>query len=220
MRRYLIIFFFAFVFANLIAIDVWVLQNGIQQSNVSEETMKREETALPSPTIIIAKPCDFSCPQSCVDKINEATKSFTATEATPAVTTIVKTVTVPPISTQFKESYVLLTGGSGQGNDWQGIDASKTMVDLSRYGKIKQVVFEIVGRMVDDNASATVRLYNVNDKRVVDGSEISFGKLSCQLAGSAPFGLEATAKTYQIQIKTTANAIAYVDQARLRIVTE
>lgn len=216
MKKDFLIFFFAFLFANVITLDVWVVLHSREAPPAVLSGEAAQVTKIPDLT---SKPCDFSCPQSCLDKINEATASLrpaAQTEATPTVKTVV--VTQPTV--QLREFYVTFGGGSGQGNDWQNIDTSKTVVDLSKLGKIKYIVFEIVGRMVDDNMSATVRLFNVNDKRVVEGSEISFGKLSCHLTSSSQFVLDLAIKTYQIQIKTTANAIAYVDQARLRIVAE
>jgi hypothetical protein len=221
MRKYFIIFFFAFLFANLLALDALVIQANISRQSLLSNAATPEITASPTPqTVPAAKTCEFSCPQSCLDKINEATASIKTEKITsvPVVQTV--TVIVTPPATQLKEYYVALGTGTGEGNDWKDIDNTDTKVDLSQFGKIKNIYFEVAGILHNDNVTANVRLYNVTDKQPVWNSEVTATKLKCQTLTSSAISLSSSSKTYRLQVKTTLNATVYVDQARLRVVTE
>lgn len=219
MRKYFLIFFFAFLFANLLALDALVIQNNVSSGSAANREVVPPEISV-SPTLPLAKICEFACPQNCLDKINEATASIKTEKITsaPAVETV--TVIVTPPAAQLKEFYVALGTGTGEGNDWKDIDNTDTKVDLSGFGKIKDVYFEVAGILHNDNVTGNVRLYNVTDKQSIWNSEVTVNKLKCQTLTSAAISLPRSSKIYRLQVKTTSNATVYVDQARLRIVTE
>lgn len=217
MRRFLIIFFFAFIYANLIALDVWVvLHSRVPAPAVlSGDAAQVAKNAEP-----MSKPCDFSCPKACIDKINEATAGAKTekTAETPAVQTV--TVIITPSATQLREYYVALGTGTGEGEDWKDVENSEMKVDLSQFNQVKNVYFEVAASLRNDNVVGNVRLYNYTDKRPVWNSEVTINKLKCQTATSVPISVPLASKTYRLQVKATLNATVYIDQARLRIVTE
>ena len=215
MKKYFLIFFFAFIFANLIALDVWVLQN---RNREKDKISQCDFSRLPSPTAQAVG--GQACPKACLDKINEATASVNTEkiESVPVAKTV--TVIVTPPATQLKEFYIALGTGTGVGNDWKDIDNTDTKVDLSGFSRIKNVYFEVAGILQNDNVTANVRLYNVTDKQPVWNSEVTINKLKCQTLTSLPISLPAGIRTYRLQVKSTLNATVYVDQARLRIVAE
>ncbi len=215
MRRFLIIIFFALLFANIIAFDVWVFQH----NKVSTPVILSGNAARTAAVERVAQSCDFSCPKSCLDKINEATASLKPA-AQAEVAPLTKTVVVTQPAASLKEFYIALGTGTGVGNDWKDIDNTDTKVDLSGFSRIKTVYFEVAGILQNDNVTANVRLYNVTDKQPVWNSEVTINKLKCQTLTSAPISLAAGVKTYRLQVKSTLNATVYVDQARLRIVAE
>ncbi len=215
MRRFLIIFFFALLLANIIALDVWVFQH----NQVNKQAILSGNAASTTAVEKIVPPCDFSCPKSCLDKINEATASLKPA-AQAEVAPLTKTVVITQPATALKEFYIALGTGTGVGNDWKDIDNTDTKVDLSSFGRIKNVYFEVAGILQNDNVTANVRLYNVSDKQPVWNSEVTVNKLKCQTLTSLPISLPPGVKTYRIQVKSTLNATVYVDQARLRIVAE
>lgn len=221
MRKYFLIFFFAFLFANLLALDALVIQSRVASQSSINDGAVLEEPVIPTETATpLAKVCEFTCPQSCLDKIKEATASVKTekTESTPATKTV--TVIATPAETQLKEFYVPLNIGTGEGNDWKDVERSETTVDLSQFSKIKNIYFEVAGYLRNDNVTGNVRLYNYSDKQPVWNSEVTINKLKCQTLTSLPISLPAGIRTYRLQVKSTLNATVYVDQARLRIVTE
>jgi hypothetical protein len=210
MKKYFLVFFFAFLFANLLALDALVIQSRVAlQGSINDEV---------SPSL--AKPCDFSCPKACLDKIEEATASIKAekTESTPAAKIV--TVVVTPPATALKEFYVQLNTGTGEGNDWKDVERSEIAINLSQFSKVKNIYFEVAGYLRNDNVTGNVRLYNYSDKQPVWNSEVTINKLKCQTSTSAAISLPLSTKTYRLQVKATLNATVYIDQARLRIVAE
>lgn len=222
MRKYFIIFFFAFLFANLLALDALVIQsNVLSRSAVNREVVSPEISVSPTPQAApTAKLCEFSCPQSCLDKIKEATASLKTEKITsvPVVQTVTVMVTQP--AGVLKEYYIPLGIGTGEGSEWKDIDNSDMKVNLAQFSGIKNIYFEVAGRLQNDNVTANVRLFDVSVKQAVANSEVTINKLKCQNLTSSSISLPAQSRVYRLQVKTTLNATVYVDQARLRIVTE
>lgn len=207
LTRIVIIVIIALVSVDLIFLNWWVFFH-LKKSD--KEVVFEKKTNLS---------CDFSCPQSCVKAIESATSSATlqASQAPqPAITQII----AESQEGQLKE-YIINFGASvWTSSDWQSVPDLIKSINPALYGKIKNIYFEVVAHLSNENTSASIRLFNNSDKQVVAGSEVNFNSMKCQPGASAPISLEAVSKEYQVQVKGTENATVYIDAARLRIVTQ
>lgn len=206
------------VLLNLIFLDV-VLFRG-QETRVIEKTV-------PIPVVSNA------CPASCLSEISQATKNATLSimpttppaesDSAPAggttPTPIEKPLSQIQTAPSVKEFFVPFGSGSNSSDDWQDIAGLRATLDPANYGSIKTVTFEATVRIPTGNEIAYVRLYNATDKHPVWFSDVSLEGGTPQLLISKPITLDSGNKTYQIQMKTSLKFQAFLDQARLRIIT-
>lgn len=199
------------VFLNLLFLDFVIFDRPSAQ---------RIEKTVPVPLVSNA------CPASCLAEITEATRSVKLTlKVAPTPTPVPPTPTpVPPtqipISTSLvKEFFVPFGTGSNASDDWQDLAGLKATINQANYGSIKTVVFEASVRIPTGNETAYVRLFNATDKHPVWFSDVSLDGGTPQLLISKPITLDSGNKTYQVQMKTSLKFQAFLDQARLHIIT-
>jgi hypothetical protein len=223
MKKYFIILFIGVLISNLIFIDFWIFKkSSTRDINQTSEVTSKQNKVSPA--------CDFSCPASCINAIKEATSSLqimrnkvTNNEnvKTPTPQVFVTTIVEPTKADQPVKEYIINFGGSvWASSDFQSVPDLAKSVNLSNYGKIKNIYFEVVAHLSNENTAGYVRLYNNSDKKVVNGSEVNFNSMKCQPNASLPINLENYTKEYQIQVKSTENSTLYIDSCRLRIVTQ
>lgn len=200
------------VFLNLIFLDFVIFDRPPTQ--IIEKT-------IPVPVVSNA------CPASCLSEISKATKdailsieptSPPAGGLTPTPTPVPPTQ-VPVSSSLVKEFFVPFGSGSNSSDDWQDVAGARATLDPANYGSIKTVTFEASVRIPTGNQTAYVRLYNVTDKHPVWFSDVSLDGGVGQLLISKPITLDSGNKTYQVQMKTSLKFQAFLDQARLHIIT-
>ncbi|MBI3980816.1 hypothetical protein HY345_02350 [Candidatus Microgenomates bacterium] len=124
----------------------------------------------------------------------------------------------PAVVSASREFFISFGTGSSSANDWEDIAGLQVTVDSESYNKIKSTTFEATLRIPTGNESASVRLFNVTDKHPVWFSEMSMDGGTPKFL-SAPITLDTGNKTYQVQMKTSLKYPAYLDQARIHIVT-
>lgn len=206
-----IIVLFILVAANLIYLDVNLFSNkdSLTIKTIEKETKTIVEKQLKEET---NEKKDNTCSDSCILKIQEATSSGK------------KEVTSPASSFQSqtsvtKEYFIPLGSGSLASKDWTDVSGVQVVIDSLRYGNIKSVVFEPSVHIPTGNETAYIRLYNVTDKHPVWFSEVSIDGGTPQLLFSQPITLDSGVKTYQVQMKTSLNYPAVIDQARIHILS-
>lgn len=160
-----------------------------------------------------------ACPASCLAEISQATASVKLTAKTTPTPTRVLPTTTPASSSLVKEFFVPFGSGSNSSDDWQDVGGLKATLDPANYASIKTVTFEASVRIPTGNETAYVRLYNVTDKHPVWFSDVSLDGGTGQLLTSKPITLDSGNKTYQVQMKTSLKYPAFLDQARLHIIT-
>lgn len=111
--------------------------------------------------------------------------------------------------------------GSGQNNtdEWADIAGVEAYIDSTKYGSIKNVVFEAAMNIPTGNEIAWARLYNVTDKHPVWFSEVSLEGGTPKLLISKPITLDGGQKLYRAQMKTSLKYQASLTSARIRITT-
>lgn len=214
---------FIAAFLNLLVLDLWVIQNKKvppKQTTASKTATKE----VPSDQEQVEKSL---CSASCIAKINEATSSLRLATTTPSLSktssqTTSTTTTQQSSSPQLggaKEFFVSFGSGSNSTDEWTDVPGLAANIDSTKYGQIKNVVFEATIRIPTGNQTAYVRLYNVTDNHPVWFSEVSHEGGTTKLITSNPITLDSGNKLYQVQMKTQLKFPAYLDQARVHIIT-
>lgn len=180
-------------------------------SRPTNQIVTQPKVAEPAPVVPAKTPvavADTSCPQSCINLINVASR--TNTVSAPA-----------PISTKG-EYFVNLGTGSvtnseASGSNWKTIDAAQATFDIGNYSNVKSVTLELFLHAAT-SGEVHARLFDTTTPAVFWSSELSTSSTTSTLL-TAPVSLVSGAKTYKIQMYSTLST-GYLDQARLHIVTQ
>jgi hypothetical protein len=212
-RNNLLFLLLFLIFLNLLYLDYMIFLKPV--SNLSENTQVSSQSA---------KDNSF-CSQSCVDKINSVKDLITSVSPTAALTPMPTSKTVQNTSSNTpsnpKDYYVPFGSGSGSPSDWENVAGVTAYIDSTAYTSIKTVLFEVSLHIPTGNETASVRLYNATDGRVIAGSELDFnGNTSSVLLSSQPISLDYANKLYTVQMKTQLSYQAILDQARVHITTK
>jgi len=208
-----IIFLLTLITLNLFILDLKVFSpaNNIQISDITSVV-----TPIPSPTThnLQLTTNNLSCPLSCLSAIQQATEgSRLGSFHLPNLT---NSTNVPT----HREFYIPLGSGSTTKSDWDDLTATETVIDPANYGNIKEAYFIASLRNPTQNGQVEARLYNVTDKHLVWDSHIQMNGPLAQTITSNKITLEGGSKLYRVQLKSTLSFQAYLDNAKIRIITE
>lgn len=165
---------------NAVFADVWIIRH-----------------EFPSGPAVLGQSTSASCPQSCLDRINQAAGY-----------------------TKAKESFVPLGSGTGSDNEWTDVSGAQSYVDSTAYGTIKSASFEVTVTVPTGNQTVWVRLFNATDKHPVWFSDVEMEGSGPTLLISKPITLDRGNKLYVVQMKTQLKAAANITQSRIRIITQ
>lgn len=157
-----------------------------------------------------------STPNQTIQTPLQGSLAISPTQAAAPIPTALSVITEHGGST-VKEFFVPFGQGSSMATDWTDVAALQATIDSSQYGQIKQALFEASMRIPTGNEHAYVRLFDVTDKHPVWYSEVSIEGGTAQSVTSSPVKLDPGMKTYQVQMKTSLDYQAILDQARLHI---
>lgn len=209
------VFLLILITINLFILDLKVFSPGtIKISDIAIVA-----TPIPSPVTISGNTASYnlSCPQSCISLVQEATKSMALNIGAPAENTVVPTL--PKTSTSH-EYFVPLGSGNTQKSSWDDITATETIIDPANYGAIKEVYLIASLRNPTKNGKVEAQLYNATDKNPVWDSHIVMDGPLSQTITSNRIAFPSGPKLYRVQLKSTLSALVYLDNAKIRIVTE
>lgn len=152
-----------------------------------------------------------TCPIACLDKLYEAT-------ATIKLPTLERQNQTSDATT--KELFIPLGSGSTKETTWVDLGGIETYIDTAKYSKIKEANFEATLRIPTANGRAYARLYNINEKHPVWGSEVWEEGQTGKMIKSSNLSLDQGNKLYRVQMYSTLGYEAFLDNARIRIVYE
>lgn len=211
---------------NAILVDIWIFSSPTNKSN--------NNLALQQVSAI--------CPQSCVAKfsefVNTGQKNITTIpeqvqnttpNSTPSLAitpTPSPTPTPTPIATSFptptailREYFIPLGQGSGSYTNWTVVPGIGAKINITTYGKIEKVYFEVTVRVPAGSQIVNVRLYNASNMQHIANSDVTLTSNTSTLLSSPSISPTDTKdeNLYQVQLKTQLGSTTYIDQARLRI---
>lgn len=210
---------FSFIVVNLFILDLKIFSgNAIAplSSSVNNPTSTQSFKNLPVQTGVLPTTNSLSCPSSCIELISDATKSGDRTGSfeTAAYS---QQPSAKPVS---REYFIPLGTGSTTKSDWEDIIGTETIINSQTYKTIKEVLLTYALRNPTQNGKVGVRLYNVTDKYVVYGSEAEMNGPASQTINTGSFAFPDGNKLYRIQMRSTLSYPAYLDNARLKIISE
>jgi len=200
--------------ANIVFLDIKVFKEEgkeIAEIFVSQPSSVPDKISSPSSSIKKEKEI-LSCPPSCLEKINEATKSLTL--PTP------KTIIQKAPQSSVKEFYIPLGSGSSSSTSWEEIKNAEAYFDPQNYGKIQSITFEALMHIPTANGRVYARLYNVDNQTGLTETEVWIEGSTGIRVESASFNLPQAKKLYRVQLKTTMEYEAILDLARLKVVVQ
>jgi hypothetical protein len=200
MARVFLIIFGSLIVVNLAFLDFqfWLSTRSVQLFPTSEPTVR---PVLITPTAVLSS-------------VSPMPTIIISATLTPKPEKILSPRVEP------REYFIPFGSGSSQAGDWEDLIGVEAYLDKSKYGRIKEAVFEISGLIPTGNEQAFVRLYNVSDQRPVWNSEVWWEGGGSKFLISSPVNLDQGKKLYRVQMKTSLKYPANLIQARLKITTE
>ena len=119
-----------------------------------------------------------------------------------------------------RETYVPLGTGSTDKSGWDDLVATETVIDPANYGTIKEAYFFASLRNPTQNGQVEAQVYNVTDKHPVWGSHVILNGPKEQTITSQKITLDNGTKLYRVQLKSTMQFQAFLDNAKIRIISE
>lgn len=204
-----------FVFLNLVYLDILVFKGFGSKTIEKIVSQDQKPSSLDNNT----------CGEDCVNKINEIVNLYLkpTNSLSPTLTPTSSKAQNNPVISQSqvtREYYIPFGSGSGSSSDWQDVAGLQAYIDSANYPNIKSIVFEASLHIPTGNQTASVRLYNATDGRVVASSQLDFnGNTTSVLLTSQFVNLDYGNKLYKVQMKTQLQYTAILDQSRLHITT-
>lgn len=206
-----IIFLLTLITLNLFLLDLKVFSpsGSIQISDITTVA-----TPNPSPTVnpFAIQTQNLICPNSCLSIIQQATSSASQGSS--------QEVLLQTALRQPKEYYIPLGTGSTAKSDWDDQTSTETVIDPANYGHIREAYFIASFRNPTQNGQVEAQLYNVTDKHLVWESHVIMNGPSSQTITSDKITLDNGLKLYRLQLKSTMQFAATLDNAKLRIITD
>jgi hypothetical protein len=206
------------LFANVLLLD-YIVGNSKRDDDVSDklENLEKRIDKLTELQVSTKR-----------DEVEEKPKTLLVT-VTPAPTlppqiiekeTVVERIVETESNLQaVKEFYIPLGQASVKSDSFEWKDTgAEAQLDLSLYGNIKSTSFEAT--LSAPSGQVEVRLYNVSDEYEVGGSRMTGDGSQPKLYKSGNLSLPGGTKTYRVQMRTTLQYWATMDNSRIRIITQ
>ncbi len=207
---------FAFILCLILVADLLFLNYKIiiGSSNIPFLPFIAGEKKAPaiSPQSTVITKGEDACGQNCKEEIRREVAAAIPSQnsAAPAPTDNKASV---------KEYFIPFGTGYASSTDWFDVPGMQVAIDGSAYGKIKQTNFEVSIRVPTGNESVDVQLFNVTAGHPVWNSAISYSGGTASGVLFSVISLDPGTNVYKVQMRTQLASPAYLDQARVHVVT-
>ena len=210
--------------ANLVLLDFFFVKQKNDlldfQTRLTQITQLNPQIqTVPSSPFIVSTP-SASCPQSCLGIITNATKSAAIVPTAPvAKIQSTESLLATTVTTSSKEFFIPLGSGTlTQLNVWTDMNGVQGSFNLDNYSAVKGAFFEASLRLAGAG-QVQARLYDTTTPAVFWDAQMSSTSTTGEYF-SKPIKLFGGGnKTYRVQMNTTLST-AYIDQARIHLVTQ
>jgi len=129
-----------------------------------------------------------------------------------------KTTTTTTTATTKSDSLIPLGWtGTTTSTDWTNISSQLISIDPGSYPGYLSMKFEVNLKTSSSGGRAYARLFNQDDNSAVTLSETSSDQTTSSWVSSGGFTLPTNRKSYYLQVKSTANNVASVQNAQIRV---
>lgn len=202
-------------FENQVA-NINKLQTSVNNPTISKSTAEYQQPTTDNRQLTT----DLSCSNACLLAIQQATISAKLDSSLyqgHPLQMASEGVKSQPVS---RETYIPLGTGSTSKSDWTDLTATETLINPASYGNVKEAYFIASLRNPTQNGQVEAQLYNATDKHPVWGSHVVMKGPVSQTISSGKITLDAGNKLYRVQIKSTLQFEAFLDNAKIRIISE
>lgn len=123
------------------------------------------------------------------------------------------------VSKQYRELYITIGSGSSKSHQWDALEGVEVNIDTNKYPKILEAYFQVSLRIPTANGEVFSKLYNETEKHDVWFSEITSQGSEAKLK-EAKINLSSGPNSYRVYLKSSLEAEALLDQARIKIIIE
>lgn len=161
--------------------------------------------------------CPSACTQEIQQTVREEIASLPLSTPAPVRTSTPKTT---PAAT-IKTTYVAInSSGSTTSTSWTDISGTDFYFDLSDYPTAKNVRWEASLQSYLSSDPAYLRLYDVTNKRAIDGSDLSTHSPSYEYLRSSDLSIWRGNNLYRIQAKGSSGNTVGFTAPRLKVTLE
>ncbi len=123
------------------------------------------------------------------------------------------------VSKQYRELYITIGSGSSKSSKWDAIEGVEVNIDTNKYPKILESYFQASLRIPTANGEVSSKLYNETEKHDVWFSEITSQGSEAKLK-EAKINLSPGPNSYRVYLKSSLEADALLDLARIKLIIE
>lgn len=214
------------VILNLLLLDfIWVSRQK-KEPKITETAETTFGTPTPQPeagpplaeTLTPGVSTGEACTPQCKTYIEEEiSKAISSTPTKP----VSPTPKVTPTPSASKVSYITIgSTGSTSNTTWTDISGTDFYFDLGDYTSAKAIRWEVSLQSYLSSDPAYVRLYDVTNKRGIDGSELTTRSSSFEYLQSGNLTIWRGNNLYRIQAKGSSGNVVNFTSPRLKIVLE
>lgn len=160
------------------------------------------------------------CPSVCLKEMQQIVKEEVASLPSPAKTQVV-TMQNLNYTPSLKISYIAINGsGSTTSVSWADVPGTDFYFNLTDYPGVKSIRWELNLQSYLSTDPAYIRLYDVTNKRGVDGSDQMTKSSSYDYIRSSDLSIWRGNNLYRIQIKGSSGNTVNFTSARLMVILE
>lgn len=206
------------IFVNVLILD-WVVGSAYRKPvDIAERLNLVEDQIKNLSQQLIALSTDEATSSS-IPVMVEPTKGSTPTPQMVEKETVFEKVVTQIQTSQVKEYFIPLGRAAVRTEKFTWTDTgAEAIIDLSNYEGVKEVRFEAT--LSVESGEVEALLYNVSDGYAVYGSTLVGKGPQPALHRSGNLVLHSGAKTYRVQMRTSLNYTAEMDNARIRILVK
>lgn len=203
---------------NLLLLDfIWVSRQK-QEPKITETAPATFETSTltPTPGVSAGETCSPQCKTYVEEQVSKAISGLPIPAATKE-----KIIQATPTPSGTKLAYITIgSTGSTSNTTWTDISGTDFYFDLGDYPSAKTVRWEVSLQSYLSLDPAYVRLYDVTNKRGVDGGELNTRSSSFEYLQSGSLTIWRGNNLYRIQAKGSSGNVVNISSPRLKIILE
>lgn len=203
---------------NLLFLDFFWVKGG-KKGKVSEETKispLSEVIPTNNPLTVpeISGVCSASCKTYITEEISDAISNLSYPTQVPYPTS-----QPASLSESFLKAVFIPIGSSGSTTEtsWADISGTDFYFDLANYSNVNSVLWEVSLQSYLSSNPVYIRLYDVTNKRAVDGSELNTGSSSYVYLRSGNLIIWRGENLYRIQAKSSGGNQVNFNSPKMKV---